>query len=50
MGQPPYIQKVIPCECGSRDAYWHGDLLRVYCCDKCWQKHPDREDEDSRKQ
>ena len=28
-----------PCpECGSADAYWHGDLLRIYCCYDCWIK------------
>ncbi len=27
----------IPCDCGSRDATWHGDTMRVYCCDVCWK-------------
>ena len=45
MGQPPYIQKIIPCECGSPEPYWHGkeDGVRVYCCNACWaaeQKKP----------
>jgi len=26
----------IPCACGSRNAYWHGDIRREYCCDECW--------------
>lgn len=40
MSQPPYIQKVTPCECGSTEPYWHGpaDGLRIYCCDACWEK------------
>lgn len=35
-----YAQKVIPCECGSREPYWHGpkDGLREYCCDACWAR------------
>lgn len=39
MGQPPYVQKIIPCDCGSTEPYWHGpeDGLRVYCCDACWK-------------
>lgn len=38
-GQPPHVQKIVPCECGSSDAYWHGpeDGLREYCCDRCWR-------------
>jgi len=28
----------VPCECGSKQARWHGDTLRVYACDKCWKK------------
>lgn len=28
----------IPCVCGSRDAYWHGDTRREYCCDECWKR------------
>ena len=37
-GQPPHIQRIVPCHCGSRDAYWHGqeDGEREYCCDRCW--------------
>ncbi len=31
-----YGPRAVPCECGSRDAYWHGDTLRVYACDACW--------------
>jgi len=27
----------VPCECGSKQARWHGDTLRVYACDKCWK-------------
>lgn len=40
MGQPPYIQKIVPCECGSREAYWHGppEGMRDYCCDACWKR------------
>lgn len=32
---------VVPCECGSKDATWHGDEYgsRIYMCDKCWKKH-----------
>lgn len=35
-----YSPKIVPCECGSADAYWHGpeDGLREYCCDFCWRK------------
>ena len=35
-----YAQRVIPCECGSRDAYWHGPEhgSRVYACDSCWER------------
>lgn len=35
-----YAQRVVPCECGSREAYWHGpeDGLREYACDPCWQR------------
>lgn len=33
-----YAQRVIPCECGSREAYWHGTTLRWYGCDACWVK------------
>ncbi len=46
--QAPYIQRTIPCECGSRDAYWHGPVsrwwktseggVREYSCDACWRK------------
>lgn len=38
MPQPPYVQKIIPCECGSTDAYWHGDTLRFYGCLTCWKR------------
>lgn len=33
---------IVPCPCGSREAYWHGDPegYRVYCCDKCWAWNP----------
>lgn len=36
---------VIPCACGSREAYWHGpeDGARAYCCDPCWQAQLRRE-------
>lgn len=27
----------VPCECGSLDAYWSGDTLRIYLCDACRQ-------------
>ncbi len=31
-------QRLVPCECGSRESYWHGPVgLRVYCCDACWK-------------
>ncbi len=30
------------CDCGSPDATWHGDTLRIFCCDACWQKECDR--------
>jgi hypothetical protein len=30
----------VPCECGSKDAHWHGDTFRVYTCNKCWKTHP----------
>jgi hypothetical protein len=35
-----YAQKIIPCDCGSTEPYWHGpvDGLRDYCCDKCWKQ------------
>jgi hypothetical protein len=31
---------VQPCECGSRDASWHGDRygLREYYCPKCYNQ------------
>lgn len=37
-GQPPHIQRIVPCECGSTGAYWHGpeDGAREYYCDRCW--------------
>lgn len=35
----------MPCECGSTDAYWHGDGdefhedgIREYMCDVCWTR------------
>lgn len=40
MGQPPHIQRIIPCSCGSSEPYWHGTATRVYCCDACWLQHP----------
>lgn len=38
MTQPPYVQRVVPCTCGSRDAYWHGpkEGLREYMCSACY--------------
>ncbi len=35
-----YQQRIVPCECGSHEPYWHGDEhgLRIYCCDECWKK------------
>ena len=27
-----------PCPCGNKNAEWRGDILRVYCCAKCWIK------------
>lgn len=37
-----YHQRVVPCECGSHEAYYHGpeDGRREYCCDKCWKYNP----------
>ena len=23
-GQPPHVQSIVPCECGSLEPYWHG--------------------------
>lgn len=40
----------MPCECGSYEAYWHGDPygLRRFMCDVCWEKDPNyREDEEA---
>jgi hypothetical protein len=39
-----YQPRVVPCECGSRDAYWHGpeDGAREYCCDDCWKRRQRR--------
>lgn len=39
-GQPPHIQRIVPCECGSTNAYWHGpvDGAREYACDRCWDR------------
>lgn len=31
------MTRAVPCECGSTDAHWHGDTLRVYACDACWR-------------
>ncbi len=28
-----------PCECGSSDAYWKGDTMRVYLCEVCHQRN-----------
>lgn len=39
---PQNPQKIVPCDCGSREVYWHGPEGgggRVYCCDPCWSKH-----------
>lgn len=37
-----YGPRAVPCECGSTEAYWHGDAAkppgRVYCCDACWAR------------
>jgi len=45
MGQPPYIQRIIPCDCGSREPYWHGpEGRREYCCDACWARNPNNPD------
>ncbi len=31
-----YGPKVVPCECGSTEAYWHGpEGLRTYSCNRC---------------
>ena len=30
---------VVPCDCGSTRAYWHGTSgLRQYCCLSCWNQ------------
>lgn len=45
-GQPQYAQRIVPCECGSTEPYWHGpeDGAREYCCDVCWAKrNPEQE-------
>ncbi len=34
-----YGPKAVPCECGSREAYWHGDTMRVYACSACYSAH-----------
>lgn len=26
------------CECGDAFPAWHGDLLRVFCCARCWAR------------
>lgn len=33
-------QKIVPCECGSPEPYWHGPEtgVRVYCCNRCWAR------------
>jgi hypothetical protein len=33
-----YAPKIVPCECGSTDVFWHGPAhgRRIYCCDACW--------------
>lgn len=23
------------CDCGAQGASWHGDLWRLFCCDRC---------------
>jgi hypothetical protein len=38
-----YQPKAVPCECGSTDAYWHGTVSRVYCCDACWKAIKDKQ-------
>lgn len=32
------VELMIPCDCGSEDATWHGDRhgLRTYMCEKCY--------------
>lgn len=46
MSQPQGAQKIVPCDCGSREPYWHGPEdggLRVYCCDQCWKRRGGRQ-------
>lgn len=33
----------VPCDCGSRNASWHGPEsgLRTYCCEACWSPESD---------
>jgi hypothetical protein len=40
MSQSQHIQKIVPCECGSLEPYWHGpeEGRREYCCDACWDR------------
>ena len=40
-----YQQRVVPCPCGSHEAYWHTGTAddigtRFYACDACWASHP----------
>jgi len=37
------IGELVPCDCGSDDASWHGRTRREYCCDKCYSLSPTRE-------
>jgi len=34
---------LVPCDCGSDDASWHGRTRREYCCDKCYSLSPTKE-------
>ncbi len=31
-------RRIQHCDCGAADAEWHGDTLRVWCCDACWRR------------
>ena len=35
-----YAPGIVPCQCGSREPYWHGPEhgRRDYCCDACWRR------------
>lgn len=39
-----YHATAVPCDCGSNDATWHGDTMRVFCCDVCWAQRDKAEE------